>query len=170
MNHKKNHAMKRSYPFLILLFFIFSCSSYNKIKLTPTGFYKNDEVPKNIKNYKVYLHDSEGGVLTAESPALNGDTLTATFVKYENVSTVDNLDNENKKAVRDEIHIYTSEKIKGEDLSANKQITSDQMKEVEMYAKEENRVFGLFKIIIGAVVIGVVIVLGIFFLIGKSAG
>lgn len=160
--------MKRYFPLIIAFFFIASCSSYNKIKLTPTGFYKNKDVPKNIKNYRVFVHDGDGKVYTADSPTINGDTLSATFIKTESTSSTDQLVEDNKKEGRDEIHMYTSKTLNDEELT-NTHIASDQLTEVEMYAKEEDRVFRLIGIIIGMVVIGVLLILGIFVLVAKSA-
>jgi len=161
--------MKRYLPLILVVLFITGCVSYNKIKLSPNGFYKDKKVPENIDKYDVYIHDSEGKVFSANNPTVKGDTLTATFTRIESSDNAETSEDRSTKDQLDEIHIYSSESFETQTLTSSNQITSEQVSEVEMYAKEEDRIFRTIGMIIALVIIGILLIWGLTILFIKSA-
>jgi hypothetical protein len=149
-----------------------SCNPYRKITFSNKEFYKKKRVSENIDKYDVIVHDDESTYKLNEAQLENNE-LSGTLEKIdENASIIDRQSGTFDEDIKNDIHVYLDSESNVDEISSGEKVTlsESQVREAEMYAKDNDGIAGVFLTIL--IVVGVLILVGILILVAaiSSAG
>lgn len=125
---------------------LFGCSSYSRIRFSNVEFFEQKKMNDNALKYDLYVHQGEENFII-KSPEISRDSIKGGF---ESISRADLpvKDVESKRipnSLKNDIHIYLKDSIELKKTnSATIGISKDEIKNVEMYAKEKVGLTGLY--------------------------
>lgn len=142
-----------------------SCNPYRKITFTNKEFYKKKRVSENIDKYDVIVHDDESTYRLNEAQLENNE-LSGTLENIdENSTIIDRQSGMFDEDIKNDIHVYLDSESSGDGIVSGEKVTlsESQVKEAEMYAKDNDGVAGVFLTIL--IILGVLILAGIIILV-----